>query len=167
MFNKAQVSRFAGSNDTCSPSTHSDVEAGSVRRVMADVAELVELQVRLAVSDLKCLVASTIRPLVLVAISLVLVLGSLPVLLFAAGSLLVEEFGWELAPAQLTVAGVAIALAAVLGALAVKGLMACGPPLRSSVAEFEKNMESLREMLGGQDALERHLERLERRNRGT
>ena len=49
--------------------------------------------------------------------------------------------------------------------MALSKLKACGSPLRRSFSELEKNMDTLREMLVGKDALTQHLEELERQNR--
>jgi hypothetical protein len=163
MFDKAPISRFDGFEGYAMPSRDTGGETGGVRRVIADVAELAELQARLLASDAKCLTRSIYRPVVMGAISVTVLLGTLPILLLACAGFLVENWQWSVVSARLIVAGIAIFIAGILGASAMRAMRACGPPLRNSAGEFEKNMDTLREMLSGKSVVQSQLERMERR----
>ena len=65
-----------------------------VRRLLSDVTELAELQVRLVAGDAKCLAESTVRPIFLGAFGLAIVLGSIPVFLISAANYLVDQYAW-------------------------------------------------------------------------
>jgi uncharacterized membrane protein YqjE len=163
MFDQTPVNRLNGlSEHQRADSPDSEGDTGGVRRLLADITELVELQGRLVASDVKCLAEATIRPLILCAVSMLLMLGALPVLLLALANYFVVEFDWSLSLAQLFAASVAILLGSALSAVAVKKLMACGSPLSSSKAELEKNLDTVREMLGGKSAFDKHLQQMDR-----
>lgn len=165
MFDKAPVNRLNGYSWGHNNVDENDLESGGVRRMIADVTELAELQGRLAVNDVKCLVESAIRPLIMGIVAVVIVLATLPVLLFAAANALVDQLDWSPALAQAAVGGVGILIAGILIAIAVKKLNRCGSPLRRSLDELEKNLGILREILVGRDAVQAHLAHMERRDR--
>jgi hypothetical protein len=134
MFDQAPINRLGGLHGRREASFHpADGDAGGVRRLLADVTELAELQARLVASDAKGLAESIIKPAV----------------------------------AQLAAAAAALLIAGTLCAFAVKLLKACGSPLRRSLAELEKNMDILRDMLQGKSPLASHLEQMERHDSGN
>lgn len=168
MFDQTPLNRLSGMNwgDEQPDNDMSDMHDGrGVRRLLADISELAELQVRLLASDARCLLASLIKPAVLGAVGLAILLGSVPILVLAGADALVQQLAWSRPLAELAAAGVAVLIAVVFVGMAAAGLRRCGPPLRSSLSEFEKNMDTLREMLTGKNALAQHWENLERRGR--
>lgn len=142
-----------------------DHDLGRVRRLLADISELAELQVRLLGSDAKCLAESAIRPLQFCGVALVILAGATPVLLLSSANFLVNQFSWSVASAQLITASVAFLIAVGFVVAASHALKACGSPLRRSLAELDKNMDTLRQILAGNDPLTAHLEEMERRDR--
>jgi hypothetical protein len=168
VFNQAQMNRVKAIDGYRIESLDdSDDSSGGVRRLLADITELAELQTRLVATDAKCLAASSILPVVLVFTGLVIVLGALPVLLLSVANFLVQRFGWTPAVAQLAAAGSAILIAILLCAIAVRKVKTWGSPLSRSLAELEKNMETLREILSGKSSLGTHLAKMERRDRDS
>jgi hypothetical protein len=168
MFDQAPINRLGGLHGRREASFHpADGDAGGVRRLLADVTELAELQARLVASDAKGLAESIIKPTILATIGFVIVLGAVPVLLLSCANFLVEWFDWTPAVAQLAAAAAALLIAGTLCAFAVKLLKACGSPLRRSLAELEKNMDILRDMLQGKSPLASHLEQMERHDSGN
>jgi hypothetical protein len=166
MFDQTPINRLNGVNwnrtMAAKDGRTDDDDLAGVRRLLADITELAELQMRLIADDARCLIASLVKPAMLGVIGLVIILGTMPVLLLAAASMMVEHLAWSPAVAQLTSGGAGLLVAAVLGLVAVKKLKACGSPLRQSLTEMEKNLATLREMLVGKDAVQESLERLER-----
>jgi hypothetical protein len=164
MLDQTSVNQLETFKGYAMPGVNSGGETAGVKRVVADVVELAELQARLIASDARCLAQSALRPIILGAISVVLLLGTIPILLLGAADFLVRHGDWSAPTAQLAVAGVVILVGVILGVLATKSTHGCGPPLRNSLAEFEKNIDTLREILGGNNALQSHLGQMERRN---
>lgn len=165
MFDQTPLNRLNGIN-WGGEKHHTDAhDGGGVRRLLADISELAELQARLLASDARCLLASLIKPAILGAVGLAILLGTVPILVLAGADALVQQLAWSPPLAKLAAAGVAILVAAGLAGIAVVRIRRCGPPLLSSLSEFEKNMETLREMLTGKNALAQHWENLERRGR--
>jgi len=118
-----------------------DAPATAVVNNLADlsnnIATLAELQANLALIDLKQSVGHAARPAGVLAAALTLLLGSVPVLL-AGVAQLIDQYtrigpGW----ARLLVAGVAITLAVVIGALAASRV-------GRSFATFERSREELK-----------------------
>ena len=139
MFDKAPLDRRNGFAWDHAPKPETS-DSGGVRRLLADMTELAELQGRLAINDAKCLAESVVTPTILAVAGLVLLLGTVPVILLSAANILVEETEWSVAGAQALVAAVAIVLAALIVALAIMRLKACGAPLSRSTEELEKNL---------------------------
>jgi hypothetical protein len=81
-----------------------------------DVIELGELQAQLFVHDVKSTTQQTRTSLLLEAVGVCLLLGSVPVVLFALAELFVEQFGWS--------RSAGFAVAAVIGVLASAGTLA-------------------------------------------
>jgi hypothetical protein len=166
MYDQTPMNRLRESNGRHVARDHaSDLDAAGARRLIGDIIELGELQARLFASDTKCLVESAIRPMILAASAALLVLGSLPVLLLSGADFLVQRFDWSPASAQFAVAGTSLVMAVVLGGLGLKSLKSCGSPLKRSAAEFEKNLDTLREMVSGESPLKSHLREMERHDR--
>ncbi len=141
---------FQGENGSPSDHDQENHEMSRFKRLLADITELAELQTHLAADDIRATFAATVRPLVLAVLAMVLLLGTLPVLLFGISSLLVEELEWLPYVAQLTCASTALVLAGGIGVLAVIKFKQCANPLQRSLHEFEKNLGTLRLMLGTQ-----------------
>lgn len=166
MFDQTSINRVSSIDwNSDADQTLRDHDLGRVRRLLADISELAELQVRLLSSDAKYLAESAIRPLQFYGVALVILAGATPVFLLSAANFLVDQFGWSVASAQLIAAGVALLVAGGFVAVANHGLKACGSPLRSSLAELDKNMGTLRQLLTGSDPLTAHLAEMERRER--
>src|SRR3954447_24936492 len=81
-----------------------------------DVIELGELQAQLFVHDVKSTTQKTRTSLLLGVIGTCVLLGSVPVLLFALAELFVEQFGWT--------RSAGFAVAAVVGIVASAGILA-------------------------------------------
>ena len=81
-----------------------------------DVIELGELQAQLFVHDVKSTTQKTRTSLLLGVVGACVLLGSVPVLLFALAELFVEQFGWT--------RSAGFAVAAVIGIAASAGILA-------------------------------------------
>lgn len=150
MFDQTPINRLNGTSwgpHSENKRDHAQHETGRVKQLLADVAELVELQTRLMADDVRTSLAATIKPTMLVVIGIALLIGTVPVLLLALANLLVDQQQWSLPLAQFTCAGVTLLLAVSLGRLALQQVKRCASPLQRSLNELEKNLETLREML--------------------
>jgi uncharacterized membrane protein YqjE len=101
-----------------------------------DFATLAELQAKLAVIDLKETAGRAVVPVGLLVGALVLLLGSVPVLLIGVAELIVRYTSIGHDVALLLTAGGTLALALVIGALAV-------PRLRKSFENLQRSREEL------------------------
>ena len=166
MHDKAPVNRLRGVNweQAHNNANASDSDQGGVRRLLADVTELGELQFRLMADDTRCLATALIKPIVFGAVALTILLAALPVLLLAIANVLVEQLGWSPAAAQFAVIAIPVLVVAGLAIAAIRALKQCGSPLSNSLAELDKNMSLLREMLTGQTSVQQNLEELERKH---
>jgi hypothetical protein len=151
MFEQTPINRLNGMNwehNTQSDRDHENREMNGVKQLLADVTELGELQARLIADDVRKSLTSTIKPTVFVGLCVALLIGTIPIMLLGLASLLVDKLHWTPPIAQLTCGGVALIIALGLGALAVKKFKQCASPLQRSLNELEKNLETLRDMLG-------------------
>lgn len=154
MFEQTPINRLNGKSWELQSDINRDQaehEMGGVKQLLADVSELAELQTRLMADDMRSAVAGTVKPTVFVVLSIALLIGTMPVLLLAAANLLVDQQQWSPHMAQFVSAGVALALAAILGSLALRKFKRCASPLQRSFNELEKNLDTLREMLVGKE----------------
>jgi hypothetical protein len=124
---------------------------GGVRQLLADIIELVELQGRLMVDDVRNSLTAVVKPSLLTLCSAVVLLGTLPVILLAVANTLVSELQWTQHAAQFTCGGIAVLLATGLIVWARQLFKKCAIPLQQSMSELEKNLDTLREMLVNRD----------------
>jgi len=111
----------------------------NVSELASDVASLAELQTRLLVVDAKESVRRLIPPVVLGALGLALLLGSIPVLLMGVAQLLVYA---GLGPAASLF--IAFAIGALIAGLS---LLAAWLLLRDSFSTFERSREEFQKNL--------------------
>lgn len=126
-------------------------EMGGVRKLLADITELVELQGRLMVDDVRSSLTAVVKPSLLALCSAVILLGTIPVVLLASANVLVSELQWTQHAAQFACGGIALLLVVVLIAWASRLFKKCAMPLQQSMSELEKNLATLREMLVARD----------------
>jgi hypothetical protein len=153
MFDQTPLNRLDGLNWS---HRKSDVdehksENGGVRQLVADIAELVELQGRLMVDDVRSSLTAVVKLSLLTLCSAAIFLGTIPVILLAAANVLVSELQWSQHAAQFACGGTALLLVAVLLVWAYQLFKKCEMPLQQSMSELEKNLATLREMLVARD----------------
>lgn len=155
MFDQTPLNRLNGLGWGHKPSDRNHdqgkSEMGGVRKLLADITELVELQGRLMVTDVRSSVTAVIKPSVLILCSVVIFLGTIPVVLLAVANTLVSELKWTEHAAQFTCVGLAVLLATGLVVWAMQLFKKCAMPLEQSMSELEKNLATLREMLVDHD----------------
>ncbi|MDZ4656978.1 MAG: phage holin family protein [Bythopirellula sp.] len=154
MFEQTPINRLNGKSwELPSDINHDQAkhDRGGVKQLLADVTELAELQTRLMADDVRSSLAATVKPTLFVVVSIALLIGTVPVLLFAVANLLVDQQQWSPHMAQFTCAAVALLIAVSLGSLALQKFKQCASPLQRSLDELEKNMDTLREMLVGKE----------------
>ncbi len=111
--------------------------SASFSELTHDAIELAELQAQLFAIDIKNTTHKTRTSLVFAAIGLCLLLGSIPVLLFAIAHLFIEQLGWSHA------AGFAIA--ALIGiALSGSALVAGWLRFKAGLSTIQRSREELR-----------------------
>lgn len=109
---------------------------GNLAEFGSDVATLAELQAQLALHDLKEGAGRAVLPAALLAGSIALALGSVPVLLMGVAGLIAPVLGLDEGWALVLVAGVTLLVAAVVGWFAL-------PRLTGSFASFRRSQEEL------------------------
>jgi len=124
-----------------------------------DVIELGELQAQLFVHDVKSTTQKTRTSLLLGVIGACVLLGSVPVLLFALGELIAERTGWPLSGG--------LAIAAVVGIAASAAILAAGwnrlsvglSSMERSRDELGRNIAWIKSSLRGQSSTKPGLNR--------
>jgi hypothetical protein len=101
-----------------------------------DVASLVELQVRLAVYDLKSAMRRATWPAVVIGLAIAVFVGSLPVALIGLAEVIAAAL-------QVSRAWVLVLIGAIIIALAVAATLLSLPHLRRSFEELERSKEEL------------------------
>ena len=112
-----------------------------------DVTSLVELQVRLLAVDLRDAKRRSGPAVGLVLGGVVLLLGCVPVLLFAAAHLLIEFAGWPASGAYAAAALTGLVLGGGLGYFGWKRLMAAAGTLARSRDELTETLQWLKRAL--------------------
>jgi hypothetical protein len=122
-------------------STENDpnVTAG-VRGLAFDAVELAELQGQLFVLDVKIASRQARIGLVFGTIGVCLLLGCIPVALFALAEVFVARLGWSQAAALAVAAAIGLAASAVAGAVAWRRLRAGLASLQRSRDELNRNI---------------------------
>ena len=113
---------------------------GQAAEVTGDVIELAELQVRLAKVDAANAVKISILPIAVIGTSGLVLLASLPVLLFAIAGFIARLAGISAEMAQLLVSAIAVGLALVAIAISVRYL-------KSATRAFDRTAEELKHNL--------------------
>lgn len=112
-----------------------------------DVTSLVELQVRLLAVDLRDAKRRSGPAIGLVLGGVVLLLGCVPVLLFAAAHTLIEFAGWPASGAYALAALAGLVLGALLGYVGWKKLMNAAGTLARSRDELSETLQWLKRAL--------------------
>jgi len=115
-----------------------------------DVIELSELQAQLFAHDVKCTTQKTRTSLLLSVVGACVLLGSVPVLLFALGELITEQTGWPLSAGLAIGAVVGIAISAGLMLAAWNRLSSGLSSLQRSRDEFSRNIAWIKSSLRSQ-----------------
>lgn len=121
---------------------------GNLAELGGDIAGLADLQVRLAVADVKTSASRAALPVALIASGGVFVLSALPVALIGASELLADGMqlahrGW----AYLIVAGGMAAIAAILAFIGIPRLMKSFDTLVRSKEELARNVAWIKTVL--------------------
>lgn len=121
---------------------------GNLAELGSNIASLAELQVQLAVVDVKASVGRAAVPFALLAVGIVILLAALPIALIGGSELLADwlQFthrGW----AYLIVSGIALALTLVLMLLAVPRLTSSFESLVRSKEELARNVAWIKTVL--------------------
>jgi len=111
------------------------------------MANLAELQVKLAAVDLKESGERAVVPVVLVGSATALGLAGLPVALLGAADLLATLSGLSPGTSKLIVAAVALVLAGLLAFLGLRSVGMVVEPLRRSREELARNLAWVRTVL--------------------
>jgi hypothetical protein len=120
---------------------------GGITEFANDIANLAELQARLALIDLKDSVQKSLVPVALVGAGLIGLIGALPVALLGVAGLLASALKISQAAATLLTGGVVLAVAAGTVAVAAAKI---GPSFRSfrrSREELTRNLAWIRTVL--------------------
>jgi hypothetical protein len=120
---------------------------GGITEFGNDIANLAELQARLALIDLRDCLQKALVPVALVGAGLIALIGALPVALLGLAGLLASALKISQAAAQLLTGGVALAVA--LGTVAAAALR-IGPTFQSfrrSREELTRNLAWIRTVL--------------------
>ena len=115
-----------------------------------DVIELSELQAQLFVHDVKSTGQKTRTSLVLGVVGACVLLGSVPVLLFALAELFVEQFGWTRSAGFAVSAVIGIAASAGFLAAAWNRLSVGLKSMQRSRDEFNRNIAWIKSSLRSQ-----------------
>jgi len=115
-----------------------------------DVIELGELQAQLFVHDVKSTIQKTRTSLLLGVVGACVLLGSVPVLLFALAELFVEQFGWTQSAGFAVSAIVGIAASAGILAAAWNRLSVGLNSMQRSRDEFSRNIAWIKSSLRSQ-----------------
>ena len=113
---------------------------GQAAEVAGDFIELTELQVQLAKADATQSLRKAVRPVAVIAVGGVVLLSSLPVLLFAIAGFVANFSGFSSELAQLIVSLSAVAVATIASAVAVGYLRSALQPFSRSADEFKHNV---------------------------
>jgi len=124
-----------------------------------DVIELGELQAQLLVHDVKSTTQKTRTSMLLGVVGACVLLGSVPVLLFALAELFVERFGWA--------RSASFAVAAVVGIVASAGVLAAAwnrlsvglSSMQRSRDELSRNIAWIKSSLRSQSSTKAELGR--------
>ncbi len=120
---------------------------GNIAEFGNDVATLVELQAKLAVHDAKDCVGKATLPVILLVGAAAVALGSVPILLLGAASLLARSTSLTPGAAQLLVAVAALAIAGVTAFLAWRSFGTSLESFRRSREELVRNISWIRTVL--------------------
>jgi len=115
-----------------------------------DVIELGELQAQLLVHDVKSTGQKTRTSLILAVVGACVLLGSVPVVLFALAELFVEQFGWTESAGFAVSALIGIAVSAGILAAAWNRLSAGLSSMQRSRDEFSRNIAWIKSSLRSQ-----------------
>jgi len=124
-----------------------------------DVIELGELQAQLFVHDVKSTTQKTRTSLLLGVVGACVLLGSVPVLLFALAELLVEQFGWTRSAGFAAAAVVGIAASAGILAAAWNRLSVGLHSMQRSRDELSRNIAWIKSSLRSQSSTNPDLSR--------
>lgn len=114
--------------------------AAGVRSLAHDAIELAELQGQLLVLDAKIASRQAWIGLALVVVAACLLLGAMPVALYALAELFVAQLEWPRAAALATSAAIGLALSAIAVAAAWRRLKVALASLRRSREELSRNV---------------------------
>jgi Putative Actinobacterial Holin-X, holin superfamily III len=124
-----------------------------------DVIELGELQAQLFVHDVKSTTQKTRTSLLLGVIGACVLLGSVPVLLFALGEWIAERTGWPLSGGLAVAAAVGIAASAAILAAGWNRLSVGLNSMQRSRDELRRNIAWIKSSLRSQTASKPDLNR--------
>jgi hypothetical protein len=124
-----------------------------------DVIELGELQAQLFVHDVKSTTQKTRTSLLLSVVGACVLLGSVPVLLFALAELFVEQFGWPRSAGFAVAAVVGIAASAGILAAAWNRLSVGLHSMQRSRDELSRNIAWIKSSLRSQSSTKPDLNR--------
>jgi len=110
--------------------------AAGVRGLAHDAIELAELQAKLLALDVKVASRQARISLILGVVGVCLLLGCIPVALYALAEVFVAQFGWSQAAALAAAAAIGLAASALAGAVAWRRL-------RSGLASLQRSREEL------------------------
>jgi uncharacterized membrane protein YqjE len=120
---------------------------GGIAGFSSDLTTLVELQVRLAILDLKESSRRALVPLVTLSAGVVVAIGAVTVALMGVSELLAAALNIRPPWAMLLTAGVAIVWAAAAAALAATRIGPCFASFRRSAEELTRNVAWIRTVL--------------------
>ncbi len=117
---------------------------GQAAEVTGNVIELAELQVQLAKEDAADAIRIAVQPILIMVIGGILLLASLPILLFAIAGFIARYSDLSLEVAQLIVSLTASVAAIVALILSVRVLKSSLAPFTRSSQEFKQNITWLK-----------------------
>jgi uncharacterized membrane protein YqjE len=120
---------------------------GGITEFGNDVVNLVELQAKLALLDLKDCASQVAKPLALVAGGLSLILGTIPVLLLGVAALVATALNISNGWAQILTGGIVLITSAIIVGVAAMRIVPSFSSFRRSSEEFQRNAAWLRTIL--------------------
>lgn len=139
-------------NGSAASAVHTMHGVTDVRRLLADLTELGELQIRLFSADVRATRQRATGPVVLVAIGAAIVLGSVPVLLLSAADALQSHLGWQAWLAHLIAGGAGVLCGLLALAVAYRKFAAVTGPIERSTTELAKSLTAIRQMLAASNS---------------
>jgi len=126
---------------------HSDQKSSGVRRVIADIIELCELQWQLLTVDGQEAKRRAVKGVIYLMISLLSGIAATFAAVLAAGWLLHDQLGWSVGIALTLVSGVSIVITGLAGLMGTRTMVKANASLRETKEEFSENVRWIKQVV--------------------